>query len=48
MPSFVLGLLADAPLILMKFKYGGYILGCAALIAGVVLRMIKTGKAVKA
>jgi hypothetical protein len=38
--GFVLGLLADAPLILMKLKYGGYILGLACLIFGIVLNVL--------
>lgn len=48
MSSFVLGLLVDAPLILMKMMYGGYILGAAALIAGIVLKILKAKNAVKA
>jgi hypothetical protein len=48
MSGFVLGLLADAPLILIKLKYGGYILGAAVLIAGIVLKILKPKKEVKA
>lgn len=44
MSSFVLGLLADAPLILFKFKYGGYILGGALVAAGIVYYIVKTKK----
>lgn len=33
--GFVAGLLLDAPLILMKLKYGGYILGLIILIGGI-------------
>lgn len=40
MSSFVLGLLADAPLILMKLKYGGYILGAVCFVAGIVLSFV--------
>jgi hypothetical protein len=43
--GFVLGLLADAPLIAMKMMYGGYILGLVALIGAVVLAF--QGKAAK-
>lgn len=35
--GFVLGLLLDAPLIFMKFMYGGYILGVLAILIGVGL-----------
>lgn len=38
--GFVAGLLLDAPLILMKLKYGGYLLGAVALIAGIVLLIL--------
>lgn len=38
--GFVLGLLLDAPIILMKMMYGGYILGALAFIAGIVLLII--------
>ncbi len=41
--AFVVGLLLDAPLILVKFMYGGYILGAVALLAGSVLA-VATGK----
>ncbi|MDX9917962.1 MAG: hypothetical protein RBT15_08115 [Gudongella sp.] len=42
--GLVLGLLADAPLILMKLKYGGYILGLIAILAGVALPFLALGK----
>ena len=35
--GFILGLLLDAPLILIKWMYGGYILGFIAVVAAVVL-----------
>lgn len=45
MSSFVLGLLADAPLILMKLKYGGYILGAVCFAAGIILSFVlKNGR----
>ncbi len=37
--GFVLGLIADAPLIFMKLKYGGYILGIVCIIIGIVLNV---------
>ncbi len=48
MSSFVLGLLADAPLILLGMKYGGYILGGVLFAAGIVLGRLRAGKAAKA
>lgn len=45
MSSFVIGLLADAPLILMKLKYGGYILGSICFAAGIILSFVlKNGR----
>jgi hypothetical protein len=41
--GFVLGLLADAPLVLVGFMYGGYIFGVVALIAGIAL-YVNAGK----
>ncbi|MDW7662583.1 MAG: hypothetical protein SCL54_14270 [Bacillota bacterium] len=38
--GFVIGLLLDAPLILMGLMYGGYILGAVALVAGIGLNFI--------
>lgn len=38
--GFILGLLLDAPLVLMQLKYGGYVLGGVFLIAGIVLSII--------
>ena len=38
--GFVLGLLLDAPLILMKLMYGGYILGFVAIGAGIALNFV--------
>lgn len=35
--SFVMGLLLDAPIIYLKFMYGGYILGGVCLLAAIVL-----------
>jgi hypothetical protein len=44
--GFVLGLLADAPLILFKWMYGGYIIGALVLVGAVALAMQgKNGKA---
>lgn len=42
--GFVLGLLFDAPLILMKFMYGGYILGILAILVGVGLQFFSLTK----
>lgn len=41
--AFVAGLLLDAPLILMKFMYGGYMLGAVAVLAGFALA-VASGK----
>ncbi len=43
--GLVLGLLADAPLILMKLKYGGYILGLIAILASIALPFLALKKA---
>jgi hypothetical protein len=40
--GFVAGLLLDAPLILMKMMYGGYILGLVSMVGAVALIVIKT------
>ena len=45
--GFVLGLLLDAPLILMHLKYGGYILGGLCIAGGIAAYFI-VGKADKA
>lgn len=37
--GFVIGLLLDAPLILLKFMYGGYIVGILSLIIGIILTL---------
>jgi hypothetical protein len=38
--GFIAGLILDAPLILLKWMYGGYIMGLAAVAAGIVLIFI--------
>lgn len=38
--GFIIGLILDAPLILMQIKYGGYMLGSVAFIVGIVLSFI--------
>lgn len=38
--GFVMGLLLDAPLILMKFMYGGYIVGMLMICIGIVLEFV--------
>lgn len=38
--GFVVGLILDAPLIFMKWMYGGYIMGTLAIIAGIVLNIL--------
>lgn len=38
--GFIMGLLLDAPLILMQLKYGGYVLGGVLFIVGIVLSLI--------
>lgn len=42
--GFVLGLLLDAPIILMKIMYGGYILGTLALAAGIAFIFLQKAK----
>lgn len=39
--GFVLGSFLDLPLILLRLKYGGYILGALAVISGIVLYFLK-------
>lgn len=43
--GFVLGLLLDAPLIFMKFMYGGYLLGLVCILASAVLAFVPVKKA---
>ena len=43
--GFVLGLIFDAPLIFMKFMYGGYILGLVCILASVLLVFVPSKKA---
>lgn len=42
--GFVAGLLLDAPIILMKIMYGGYVLGILLLIAGVAMLILQKAK----
>ncbi|MDH8678768.1 hypothetical protein QE109_11450 [Fusibacter bizertensis] len=43
--GFVLGLLLDAPLIFLKFMYGGYILGLLGILVAIVMLFIPVNKA---
>jgi hypothetical protein len=43
--GFIVGLLLDAPLILFKWMYGGYIMGLVAVIAGIVLLFVPVRQA---
>ncbi|MHB8129348.1 MAG: hypothetical protein ACYDEX_10150 [Mobilitalea sp.] len=45
--GFLLGLLLDAPMILMKLKYGGYILGVLCLAGGIVWQVLQKAKVKK-
>ncbi len=43
--GFVMGLLLDAPLIFLKFMYGGYILGLIGIVISIALIFVPTNKA---
>lgn len=43
--GFVIGLLLDAPLIFLKFMYGGYILGLIGMVISIALIFVPTNKA---
>jgi len=45
--GFVLGLLLDAPLILMQLMYGGYIVGLTVMVIGIVLRVMSPKATIK-
>lgn len=45
--GFVIGLILDAPIILVQLMYGGYLLGIAALVVSIVLMFVNQPKQVR-